>query len=183
MFVFYCNYVNPACIAAIPNKRFSFSFSFFSTRCRAKPNVSPPGCATSRLRPATHMHYYSHRTLTPSTECHQNSVIWIKQTKLVAMATSAEGSKSNFRLIVYSRVDREWMFIFPFPPIPMQSIPFLPIHVPKFKSYSHSRGILVGYSHSHPIPKHAQQNNKMKIQSVNSRATGKQFHGKLNISG
>jgi len=26
MFVFYCNYVNPACIAAIPNKRFSFSF-------------------------------------------------------------------------------------------------------------------------------------------------------------
>ena len=30
MFVFYCNYVNPACIAAIPNKRFSFSF-FFGT--------------------------------------------------------------------------------------------------------------------------------------------------------
>ena len=25
MFVFYCNYVNPACIAAIPNKRFSIS--------------------------------------------------------------------------------------------------------------------------------------------------------------
>ena len=28
MFVFYCNYVNPACIAAIPNKRFS-DFSDF----------------------------------------------------------------------------------------------------------------------------------------------------------
>jgi len=30
VFVFYCNYVNPACIAAIPNKRFSFSFSILS---------------------------------------------------------------------------------------------------------------------------------------------------------
>ena len=25
----------------------------------AKPNVSPPGCATSRLRPATRIHYFS----------------------------------------------------------------------------------------------------------------------------
>jgi len=24
-----------------------------------KPNISPPGCATGRLRPATPMHYYS----------------------------------------------------------------------------------------------------------------------------
>ena len=27
------------------------------TRCTAKPDVSPPGCATSRLRPATPMHF------------------------------------------------------------------------------------------------------------------------------
>jgi len=30
VFVFYCNYVNPACIAVIPNKRFSFFFIKFS---------------------------------------------------------------------------------------------------------------------------------------------------------
>jgi len=32
VFVFYCNYVNPACIAAIPNKRFSLTdFQTFFT--------------------------------------------------------------------------------------------------------------------------------------------------------
>ena len=34
------------------------------SRCRAKSNVSPPGCATSRLRPANQLHFY--RTLTSS---------------------------------------------------------------------------------------------------------------------
>jgi len=47
------------------------------TRCKAKP----PVCTISRLRPATHMHY-SYHTLTPSTECHRNSVMWIKPTKI-----------------------------------------------------------------------------------------------------
>ena len=57
---------------------------------KAKPNVSPPGCDTSRLhpahkdslRPATRMHYFNHRMLTSSTECHRNSVVWIKPTKI-----------------------------------------------------------------------------------------------------
>jgi len=40
------------------------------------------------------MHYYSYRALTPSTECHRNSVVWIKTTKLVAMATLLERSKN-----------------------------------------------------------------------------------------
>jgi len=34
----------------------------------------------------------------------------------------------------------------------------------------------LGYSHSQPIPKHAQQNNKVLMQIVDSRATEKQFH-------
>ena len=60
---------------------------------RAKPKVSPPECATSRLHSATIMHYYSYRTLTPSAEYHQNSV---------AMATPFEDRNTNVRLIVYS---------------------------------------------------------------------------------
>jgi len=59
----------------------------------AKPNVSPPGHATSRLDPATTMHYcslrpatvmhcYSYRTLTPPTECHRNPIVWINPTKI-----------------------------------------------------------------------------------------------------
>jgi len=43
------------------------------------------------LRPATSIHYFTHRAPTPSAECHQNS----SQQKLVAMATSLEKSKSN----------------------------------------------------------------------------------------
>jgi len=31
-----------------------------ATRCSAKPNVSPPGCATSRLHPANRFHFSPH---------------------------------------------------------------------------------------------------------------------------
>jgi len=47
-------------------------------RCRAKSDVSPPGCATSRLRPATPMHG--------------------NQQNLVAVAMSLEGSKNLFQI-------------------------------------------------------------------------------------
>jgi len=47
--------------------------------------VSPPGCATSRLHPATHI-TTALAMLTPSTEYHRNRVVWIKPTKLVAVA-------------------------------------------------------------------------------------------------
>jgi len=57
-------------------------YFYASYRCRAKVNVSPPGCATSRLRPANRMHYFSYRTLTPSVKCHRNSVAWIHPTKI-----------------------------------------------------------------------------------------------------
>jgi len=43
-----------------------------------EPNVSPPGCATSRQRHRR----TSHRTLTPSTECHRKSVLWTNPTKI-----------------------------------------------------------------------------------------------------
>ena len=54
------------------------------TRCKAEPDVIPPGSAPSRLRalscmhcfclrPATHVHYFCYRTLPPSGECHWNS--------------------------------------------------------------------------------------------------------------
>jgi len=55
---------------------------YLLTRCRTTPDVSPPGCATSRLHPVTSMHDYSHSTLTPSTKCHRNSVVCIKPTKI-----------------------------------------------------------------------------------------------------
>jgi len=43
-----------------------------------EPNVSPPGCATSRQRHRR----TSHSTLTPSTECHRKSVLWTNPTKI-----------------------------------------------------------------------------------------------------
>ena len=52
-----------------------------NTICRAKPNVSPPGCATSRLRPASPMHY-----------C-KNWLPWQRPLR---------GRKTDFRLIVCS---------------------------------------------------------------------------------
>ena len=52
MFVFYCNYVNPACIAAIPNKRFSFFFrrkrQHQQQKCDGdQPKVPLPGVISS----------------------------------------------------------------------------------------------------------------------------------------
>ena len=35
-----------------------------ATRCSAKPNVSPPDCATSRLRPANRFHFSPHANTT-----------------------------------------------------------------------------------------------------------------------
>jgi len=50
---------------------------------------------------------------------------------------------------------REWLSTFPFPPIPIYSIP-IPSHpIPKFLTYSHSHGIPVWAiripSHSHSV--------------------------------
>jgi len=46
-----------------------------------------------------------------------------------------------------------------------------------------SMGFSLGYSYSHPFPKHAQRNNKVKkMQTVDSPATEKQFHRTLEIS-
>jgi len=39
----------------------------------------------------------------------------------------------------------------------------------------------LGYSYSHPVPEHTQQNNKVQMQKV-SRATEKQFHRKLDTN-
>jgi len=39
----------------------------FKTRCKAKPDVSPPGCAPSRLCPLSSMHYFC---LRPATHMH-----------------------------------------------------------------------------------------------------------------
>ena len=41
-----------------------------------------PGCATSHLRPATRVYYYSYRTPAPSAECRRNIIAWIKPTKI-----------------------------------------------------------------------------------------------------
>ena len=43
-------------------------------------------------------------------------------------------------------------------------------------------GFPLGYSHSHPIPKHTQQNNNEQMQTVDSRAAEKQFLRKLDIN-
>ena len=51
------------------------------TRCKAKLDVNPPSYATSRLRPTTLMHYFSHM-LPPSGECLRNSIVWISPTKI-----------------------------------------------------------------------------------------------------
>jgi len=63
------------------------------TRFGAKPNISPPGCATK-----------SYRTLTPSTECYWNSVQWIKPAEIGCHGNVAWGIEwLNFRLIIYSQ--------------------------------------------------------------------------------
>ena len=67
------------------NKLFFFFNSatkFPKPNAGQSPTFSPPGCATSRLRPAIHMHYFSYCTLTPSAEIHRNSIVWIKPTKI-----------------------------------------------------------------------------------------------------
>jgi len=33
---------------------------YLKTGCKTKPDIRPPGYATSRLRPATAVHYYNH---------------------------------------------------------------------------------------------------------------------------
>jgi len=56
---------------------------------------------------------------------------------------------------IVSRDVREWLSTFPFPPIPIYSIPFPPTSIPKFLTYSHSHGIpmwaipIPSHSHSH----------------------------------
>ena len=53
---------------------------------------------------------------------------------------------------VGSRDVREWLSTFPFPPIPIYSIP-IPSHlIPNFLTYSHSHGIPVW---AIPIPSHS----------------------------
>jgi len=73
---------------------------FYETQCRSKArfNVSPPGCATSRLPAATLMHYCSYRTFTPYRMTAKISCV-VQPTWLVAMATSIEESK---KLILHS---------------------------------------------------------------------------------
>jgi len=79
------------------------------TRYNAKPDTNPPGYAPS---PAASMQRLIRtcavaRTLPPSGECQSNSVLWLKlvdkDKKLVAAATSFEGSETNFRLIIYKQ--------------------------------------------------------------------------------
>jgi len=69
-----------------------------------------------------------------------------------------------------NRDDREWTFTFPLSPIPMQSIPIFSFMSPSLRFIPIPVRFPMGYSHSHPIPKHAQQNN-MGVQTVDSRAT------------
>ena len=65
------------------------------TKFKAKPNVSLPGYAPSRLRPLTSMHYYClslslvtqmhyffYCKLPPTRECHRKSVLWITPTTI-----------------------------------------------------------------------------------------------------
>jgi len=75
---------------------------YLETRCSAKPNVSPPGCATGHLRLATPMHYYSYRTLRPSSKCHRNSVFLVKNKNWLSWQRPLRDRKTNFRLIAYS---------------------------------------------------------------------------------
>jgi len=62
--------------------------------------------------------------------------------------------------------DREWIFTFPFTLIPMQSVPIPSILIPKFKSYSHSRGIPVGLF---PFPSSHARTAKQYSVNANSR--------------
>jgi len=57
----------------------------FQTRCRAKPDVSPPGYDTSCMRLARHQ-----------------SVLWMKPNNWLPWQRLLMDRKTNFRLIVYS---------------------------------------------------------------------------------
>jgi len=79
------------------------------TRCKAKPDVSPPGYPPSRLCPLTSMHYFS---LRPTTHMCDTSLAWQRhllniaesqfcaesQQKLFATTTSLGGSKNKFQI-------------------------------------------------------------------------------------
>ena len=47
------------------------------------------------------MHYYSYHTLMPSTECHLNSIAWIKPTKIGCHGNVPWGIE---KLIIYSHL-------------------------------------------------------------------------------
>ena len=66
--------------------------------------------------------------------------------------------------------DRDWIFASLFPSVPVQSFPFFPVPIPKFKSYSHSHGIPTGTFPS-PVSKHAQQNCNVQMQTVDRQTT------------
>jgi len=50
---FYCQLTN----GMLPNNTCTKHQKNFNTRCGAKPNVSPPGWVTSRLSPASQLHF------------------------------------------------------------------------------------------------------------------------------
>jgi len=74
---------------------------------------------------------------------------------------------------VYSRRhDRKQISTFPFPPIPMKSVPIPSLPIAKFKSYPHSHRIPVGLF---PFLSHSQTRTAEQsiMQTVDSQATEK----------
>ena len=74
-------------------------------RCKAKPDVSPPGCATSRLRSANQLSFlpYANATYRTSPELNFNSVDKANKNWLPRQR-ALKDQKTNFRLIIYSQI-------------------------------------------------------------------------------
>ena len=71
-------------------------------RWSAKPNISPPDCATSRLHPATRTDCNRHA---PITECHRNSIVWVKPAEIVCHGNVPCGNEKIFSDWSYTTID------------------------------------------------------------------------------
>jgi len=80
------NLFSPECLfTSVTMVTLICTVSHLITRCKARRNVSPPGCATSRLHPAT-----------PISSVDKTNKNWLPRQRPL------RDRKTNFRLIIYS---------------------------------------------------------------------------------
>ena len=93
-------------VYAVVNTGQSITTTASTTRCGAKgqsPTFSPPGCATSRLRPANQFHVLPYANAIYRMSPELSSMDKANRNWLPQQHPLSERKKTNFRLIIYSR--------------------------------------------------------------------------------